>query len=132
MPASVVAEWTEGIKGLPDDRVPCPGLLWREYGPNGRDGVWTAVREMMLRFCRDWGDEAASLGWSTIDLFGVHRRAAALRIDSTGCLVSLYPMTVLALDERTITLGRRGSRLRGKRLTNPSESVPIWAFRATA
>ena len=125
----LVASWRAGVMRLPADRIPCTGMIMREAGPNGRFGVWTAVRSMMLRFIDQWGEEAEVLGWSTESLFGVHRLAGALRADSTGALVSVHPWAVIAMDERTITLARGKTRSVFRGLTNPGESIPVWAFR---
>ena len=125
----LVASWRAGILSLPEDRIPCPGIILREAGPHGRWGVWTAVRSMMLRFVDQWGEEAVALGWTTESLFGVHRLAGAYRADSTGVLVSVYPWRVVTMDDGTITLARGKTRSVFHGLTNPGESIPVWAFR---
>ncbi|MEN3208625.1 hypothetical protein PUR23_01085 [Methylorubrum populi] len=128
--ARLVASWRAGVLSLTDDRIPCPGMIWREAGANGREGVWYHVRKAMLGFLDDWGEHAADLGWSADQLFGVHRAAAALRSDSTGALVTVFPRRVVAMCEREITLERRGSIQTFRGLTNPAESVPIWMYSA--
>jgi hypothetical protein len=125
----LVASWRTGVLSLPEDRIPCPGMIMREAGPYGRWGVWGVVRTMMLRFIDQWGEEAEALGWSTESLFGVHHLAGALRADSTGVLVSVHPWKVVAMNERTITLARGKTRSVFRGLTNPGESIPVWAFR---
>lgn len=125
----LVASWRAGVMRLPDERVPCPGMIWKEPGPRGRFGVWAGVRTMMFRFVEHWGEEAAALGWSTESLFGVHPGAGAMRADCTGALVTVYPVKVVALDERTITHERNGARLVYRGLVNPAQSIPIWEFR---
>ncbi|KQP99704.1 hypothetical protein ASF59_09850 [Methylobacterium sp. Leaf121] len=85
----------------------------------------------MLVFLDEWGEHAADLGWSTEALFGVHRAAGALRSDSTGALVSLYPRRCISLWEREIHLERRGSIMVDRGLTNPADSVPLWLFAAS-
>ncbi|WHQ72548.1 hypothetical protein [Methylorubrum extorquens] len=128
--AHLVASWRAGVLSLPDDQVPCPGMIWRSPGEGGREGVWRHVRKAMLVFLDEWGEHAADLGWSTEALFGVHRGAGALRSDSTGALVSLYPRRCIALCEREIHLERRGSITVDRGLTNPADSVPLWLFAA--
>lgn len=122
-----VAEWRAGVEALPVYDLPAPGLVWREAGPGGRES-WPAVRLAMLRFLDDWGAAAEAAGWRDIDLFGVHRAAGALRADSTGALVRNWPYRVVALDDRTITVARRETRLVFRGLTNPGDAVPVWAF----
>ncbi|MGG3815722.1 hypothetical protein ABEV34_29365, partial [Methylorubrum rhodesianum] len=63
--ARLVASWRAGVLSLPDDRIPCPGMIWREPGPSGREGIWRTVRKAMLLFIDEWGTAAADLGWST-------------------------------------------------------------------
>ncbi|MBI1690515.1 hypothetical protein [Methylorubrum sp. DB1722] len=126
--ARLVASWRAGVLSLPEDHIPCPGMIWREAGANGRDGVWYHVRKAMLGFLDEWGESAADLGWGAEQLFGVHRLAAAVRSDSTGALVTVFPRRVVAMCEREITLERRGSIQTFRGLTNPADSVPIWLF----
>jgi hypothetical protein len=125
----LVALWRAGVMSLPEDRIPCPGMILRETGPRGRFGVWASVRAAMLRFVDQWGEEAAALGWSTESLFGVHRLAGALRADSTGALVSLYPWETVAINEQTITFARNRTRQVYRGMTNFGDSVPIWSLR---
>ena len=127
-PVTPVETWRAGVLSLDPGRIPCPGLLWREYGANGRVGVWTDVHAAMLAFLDAWGERAADLGWTDVQLFGVHRTAGAIRSDSTGALVTLYPYAVAAIDEREIVLTRGSSRLIFRGLTNPGDSVPLWTF----
>lgn len=124
----LAASWRTGVLSLPDDRVPCDGLIWFEP-VTFRPGVWRHVRKAMLSFLDEWGEDAARLGWSTEALFGVHRRAGAVRADCTGALVTLYPRRCVALCEREIHLERRGSVTVDRGLANPADSVPLWAFR---
>lgn len=85
----------------------------------------------MLLFVDEWGEAAADLGWSTEQLFGVHRLAAAVRADSTGALVTVFPCRVVAMCEREITLERHLSIQTFRSLTNPEESLPLWMFDAS-
>ena len=112
--------WRIGVCSLPDDRVPCEGLIWSE---------WPGVRRAMLAFLDQWGADAAQLGWSTEALFGVHRLAGFHRVDSSGALIVLRPYRCIALCERELHLERRGSVVVARGLTNPAESVAIWDFR---
>lgn len=127
----LVASWRAGVLSLPDDRIPCPGMIWREAGTGGREGVWRWVRRAMLGFLDEWGEHAARLGWSTEALFGVHHLAAAYRADSLGALVTLYPRRCVALCEREIHLERMGVIQVARGMTNLAESVPIWLFQRT-
>jgi len=105
--ARLVASWRAGVLSLPDDRVPCPGMIWIEPGP-----------------------AAADFGWSTEALFGVHRLAGASRADCTGTLVTVYPRRCIALCEREIHLDRIGGSVVVDRrpAVIPPDCVPIWMF----
>ena len=48
--ARLVGSWRAGMFSLPDDCIPCPGIIWREPGPSGREGIWLTVRKAMLLF----------------------------------------------------------------------------------
>ena len=128
--ARLIASWRAGVLSLPEDRIPCPGMIWREPGPSGREGIWRTVRKAMLLFVDEWGPAAADLGWSTEALFGVHRLAGAARSDCTGALVTIYPRRCIALCEREIHLDRlNGSPVVDRRPAFISpDCVPIWLF----
>ncbi|GEP00552.1 hypothetical protein [Methylobacterium haplocladii] len=125
----VVAAWRAGVLSLSPDRIPCPGFIWTEPGPRGRTGVWTAVHRAMLAFLDEWGEEAVRLGWDTNGLFGVHRAAGALRVDSTGALVTVYPHRVVAMTGTEIVLGRKETRSTFRGVTNPGDAIPLWEFK---
>ena len=128
--ARLVASWRAGVLSLPDDQVPCPGMIWREAGPNGREGVWRSVRKAMLVFLEDWGPAAVEFGWSTEALFGVHRSAGANRSDCCGSMITVYPRRCIALREREIHLDRIGGSVVVDRrpVSTPPDCVPIWLF----
>lgn len=121
-----VAEWRAGVASIDPRHFRVPGVLasWAYQG----EPPWIAVHAAMGAFLDEWGQTAAALGWSAESLFGVHVRAGAVRADSTGALVTLYPKRVLELDARTIVLGRGTTRSTFRGLTNPAEAVPVWTF----
>lgn len=123
-----VAEWRAGVARLDPQACRVPGLLVRRRAPRFKPPPWPEVHAAMLAFLETLGERAAALGWSTEQVFGVHRSAGALRSDSTGALVTLYPCRVEAIDATCIHLIRGQSRQTFRGLTNPAESVPIWAF----
>ena len=74
------------------------------------------------------GEQAVDHGYTVEQLFGVHRLAGAMRADSTGVLVTIYPYRVVALSEAEIVLEPAGTRLTFRGLTNPAEAIPLWEF----
>lgn len=86
--------WRAGLQTLDPDRPPngYPSELWHQMH---RDGI---------AFLSTWGAQAAALGWSTLDLFGVHRFAPAANYSAVGLVPLLRGSTVVALtaDEASI------------------------------
>ena len=58
------------------------------------------------RFLSRWGAVAHSLGWTTLDLFGVHPIAPAARFDLMGLTLLLQGGEVVALTEHGATIHR--------------------------
>jgi hypothetical protein len=63
-----------------------------------------------------WGRAACDLGWTALDLFGVHPVAPGCRYDIMGLVMLLGSGTVFALTERTAAFRRpSGSTLTYRR-----------------
>ncbi|UPJ80538.1 hypothetical protein IVB16_00410 [Bradyrhizobium sp. 183] len=58
-------------------------------------------------FLSAWDDAAHDLGWTALDLFGVHPAAPGCRYDLMGLVPLLGGGQVSALSERTAAIGRR-------------------------
>ena len=66
--------------------VPSDAQVWRKRFLDLRPGVsaclgltganWTAIHAKGVDFLDRWADEAAALGWTTLDLFGVRPTAS--------------------------------------------------------
>jgi len=115
-PERIVAAWRAGVLKLSPDTPPCPGMIW---------SGWPGVHAGMLAFLDQRGAEAVRLGFGTRALFGVHRLAAALRVDSCGVLVMVSWVPIATMEPGVIRLSN-GLVSRG--MTNPDESIPIWTF----
>ena len=61
-PSGVPEAWTQGVADLL--AMPCPASC-----PEAR---WNVVREDAYRFLRDHAARAHELGWTALNLFGVH------------------------------------------------------------
>jgi hypothetical protein len=57
-------------------------------------------------FLGRWGDTAHQLGWTALDLFGVHPIAPAARFDIMGLLPLLHGGAVIALTEDAAAIRR--------------------------
>ena len=62
---------------------------------------WEQAKHDAIEFLSDWGDQAAELGWTAEELFGLHPVALLTRYDVVGLVWSLNGKEVNAIDERT-------------------------------
>jgi hypothetical protein len=58
---------------------------------------WNHVLSDAENFMTRWGSAAHSLGWTALDLFGVHPAAPAARFDVMGLLLLTQGSAVVAL-----------------------------------
>ena len=112
-----VAAWRQAFSALKPSVSPCPGLA----GPK-----WQAVHAAALDFLDFYADEAASFGWSTLELFGVHPELGVLRPDYCGALV-LSGEEVSGVEPNRILFQR--THYRRDMAGVPSGGVPLWAFK---
>ncbi|MBO1022997.1 hypothetical protein IPV08_23865 [Methylobacterium sp. SD274] len=71
-------EWREAFLSIKPSVVPCPGLT---------AASWQAVHAASLDFLDKHADEAGRLGWTTLQLFGVHPDLGVIRSDFCGAMV---------------------------------------------
>ena len=114
--AGVPREWAEGYAAL-DLSAPPEGFApptWRQLVDDGG------------RFLDRWGCEAAELGWSVLDVFGVHPLAPAPRYDCMGLVPLIRGGEVIAIssDRATIQTGT-GALLTYLRRPRPG-AVAVW------
>jgi hypothetical protein len=67
---------------------------------------WADLVSDAESFLSRWGGVAYSLGWTSLDLFGVHPIAPAGRFDVMGLIPMLNRAEVLALTRQTATMRR--------------------------
>lgn len=88
--------------------------------PNRVEDIrWDTAIEDGRRFLAQWGEQAAQLGWTPEDLFGLHPTAPLARYDHMGLAWLLDGRRVVALTEHnasilcpaghTLTFHRKGS-----------------------
>lgn len=92
-PERIVAAWRAGVLKLSPEKPPCPGMIW---------AGWPGVHAGMLAFLDKHGVLVVQLGFGTRALFGVHRLAAALRVDSSGALVKVTWSPVATMEPGVI------------------------------
>jgi hypothetical protein len=110
-------EWLKGLATLDPNQPPThfPALWWRGL-----------IRDSEL-FLATWGSQAADLGWTTLDLFGVHPKAPAARYSCMGLLLLLRGGRVVALTTSTAVIEQQsGARLTYTRQPPEAECVPVW------
>lgn len=116
VPTSDLRAWRDGIESMKPTGSPCPGL----HGEG-----WQRTHAAMLAFLARFGAEAQDLGWTDLDLFGVHPQIGTGRADYCGALV-LSEKPVEAIGDTWLRYGAWTYR-RDK--PGKPKGVPIWAFK---
>ena len=116
--AALIAEWTQGLARLASTRDPCPGF---------RTGQWLSIHAAALDFLASTAEASAAMGWSTVELFGVHPVVGVSRVDCCGALM-VSSGSLIA--EVTPALIRYRNGLAYRRTPPGGPSVPVWAFGA--
>jgi hypothetical protein len=65
---------------------------------------WRHIVDDAEIFLRQWGSTAFQLGWSILDVFGVHPVVPASRFDAMGLVPLLHGNEVIALTGSTATI----------------------------
>jgi hypothetical protein len=113
----VPAEWTKRIALLKsgEPRLGMSPLHWSQFVRDAR------------RFLAEWGAEAARLGWSAEDLFGVHPLAPEARYDVMGIVPLIRGNEVVAISEQRATIRVSGGGLLTYYRYRPnSGAVAMW------
>ena len=105
-------EWRDGLALLDRWTPPCDGF---------RSGEWEAVHRAVAHFMDHYATEAVARGWTALDLFGVHGRAGAARVDHCGALMLPLLKNATALTADAITFGPLVYRRRAM-----PEAVLVW------
>ncbi|KQP82837.1 hypothetical protein ASF57_11925 [Methylobacterium sp. Leaf117] len=108
--------WRKAFLDLRPSVVPCPGFTFQSWGD---------AHEACVDFLDRWADEAVALGWTTLEIFGVHPEAGTIRPDFCGALVlgtekvSGITKTQMRFVNTTFYRDTPG---------RPAGAVPIWVF----
>ena len=97
---------------------PCPGF---------RAGQWSRVHAAALEFLANHADAAADLGWTTLELFGVHEIVSVRRVDCCGALMVSNGSAVVEVAPDLI---RYADGLAYRRARPEGPTVPVWEFKA--
>jgi len=118
-PAIIPADpklWRQGFLNLRPSVVPCPGLTAQS---------WASTHEKCIDFLDRWADEAVGLGWTTLELFGVHPEAGLIRPDFCGGIVMSGDKVSAITANRIVFVNTAHYRDTPGR---PTGAVPIWLF----
>jgi len=111
-------EWRDAFSAIDRDRPP------KGY----QEDLWHYLHRDAVAFLDTWGETAAALGWSTLDLFGVHRLAPTANYSAMGLLPLLRGSVVVAMtaDSATVRRGAAGAHLTFRRQPPHHEAVLVW------
>ena len=112
---SVLAEWHAILAGL-KRRGPADWLSHEQ---------WRGLLSDAENFLTRWGSAAHLLGWTSLDLFGVHPIAPAARFDVMGLIPILNGAEVLALTSQTATMRRASSAVQTYRRPRRGGAIVI-------
>lgn len=99
---SILRRWAAGLDALRNT----------SEAPGFAPAAWRSLIEDGEVFLAGWGAEAARLGWTDFDLFGVHPVAPSARYDCMGLIPLIRGDEVVGMDEaRATTRSRNGNLL---------------------
>jgi hypothetical protein len=101
--------------------------------PNFPASWWRGLIGDAELFLPTWGRQAADLGWTTLDLFGVYPRAPAARFSCMGLLLLINVGRVIAITTESAVIEKQsGARLTYARRPPEAECVPVWELPGVA
>ena len=117
-PPGVPETWTQGICDLLV--MACPASCPAER--------WSVLREDAYHFLRDHAAQAHELGWTMLDLFGVHPEKPWVRFDNMGLVPVLNGARVTALSDIEAVIEKpSGARMTFHRHGQvPGETCLLW------
>ena len=93
-------EWREGFNRLITSPAPMGITVAR----------WRQFIQDAEHFMTDWAEKADALGWTAVDVFGLHPEAPAHRMDAAGLIWLLSGHRVAALSENEAVIRISDSR----------------------
>jgi hypothetical protein len=106
----VPADWIDGLGHM--QRRTCPIAITPKH--------WLQLEDAAKRFLELWGEQAAGLGWSALDVFGCHPERPSDRYDCMGLV-----WTVTGADLQAMGSGVAALRTRSGRLITVSKSADV-------
>jgi hypothetical protein len=87
---------------------------------------WKQVLADTDRFLDAWGPRAASLGWTTLDVFGAHPTHPIERLDCAGLVILLHGDDFVALTADAGRIRKRSGALLTYYRRPVTAAVPLW------
>jgi hypothetical protein len=89
---------------------------------------WQQLLIDLQVFLNRWGAQAAALGWSTLNLFGVHRSRPLARYDAMGLVLLLDGAQVVAMTEDSAKIRTRTGAIQTycRRTCDEPGQAAIW------
>jgi hypothetical protein len=117
-----IRNWAPGVA----EAVKSNALIWAEEPPcpGFRRGQWERIRHNIARFKTTHAVEATRLGWTAVDLYGVHPTVGVARVDCCGALI-IAKAPVVSVTAEAITYA---NGLTFYRKPRAGPSVPVWEF----
>ncbi len=118
-PPGVPEAWVQGVADLLAMARPasCP------------DAKWQTLREDAYHFLRDHAAQAHALGWTVLDLLGLHPAKPWARLDVMGLVPLLQGRKITVLSESWAALVAHGGgelTYRRARRASPTEACLVW------
>lgn len=113
----VPADWIDGLERM---RVRTrPGAI----NPNH----WLQLQDAAQRLLELWGEQAAGLGWSALDVFGCHPERPSDRTDCMGLVWTVTRADPLAMGRWIVAVRTRSGRLMTvSKSADVCERILIW------
>lgn len=92
---------------------------------------WTLTVDAVKSFALRWDRRARAAGWSTLELYGVHRHAPATNLSAMGAafMMALSGHRAIAVEPQFISMRTfTGSVLRFFRFTPPPGAAAAWSL----
>jgi hypothetical protein len=117
--AGVPRAWAEGFAAL-CSMPPPPGFSLAR---------WQRIVDATGVFIDRWAPQAARLGWSDLDVFGVDPDRPGARFDCMGLVLMLDRCMIVDVDADGATLETGTSALRYRRRPPPPGTVSLWELK---
>jgi hypothetical protein len=99
--------------------------VFRDVGPE----TWRLMVSHAQDFAETWDARARAAGWSSLQLYGLHRIRPGARLNAAGAvwLAALRARTIIAVDAQVIIMATQtGGRLAARRMPPDPEAVLAW------